>query len=350
MRLRTTAIALLLPVALLAGCGSGDGTNAQTAITTPTGTELPNAAGTGTDGSAQSSVAPTMGPEVPGATAVAQPVAKDQLPTASGKFGEKPALTFPKNPPPPSLQRQVLSEGTGKETKSGDHLVTNYLGQIWNGKVFDNSYDRKATTTFQIGVGKVVSGWDVGLVGVKVGSRVLLSLPPADGYKSTGNEGAGIKGTDTIVFVVDIVDAISSDQGGQADAKPVELPAGQPKVTGVLGKEPKLTVPAGTPQPKEAAVYPISTGTGEKVKEGDQLLAQYLAVRWDNQPVGSTWPGTDPNATGLTEAPVAKGGPFEKLAGMTIGSRVLLVLPPSAGQDGTQQPAIAVVVDIVGKS
>ena len=52
-------------------------------------------------------------------------------------------------------------------------------------------------------------GWDVGLVGVPVGSRVMLSLPPADGYGSAGNTSAGITSTDTLVFVVDIVQAIT---------------------------------------------------------------------------------------------------------------------------------------------
>ena len=58
-----------------------------------------------------------------------------------------------------------------------------------------------------IGAGQVIKGWDTGLVGQTVGSRVLLVVPPADGYGSAGSAQAGINGTDTLVFVVDILAA-----------------------------------------------------------------------------------------------------------------------------------------------
>ena len=58
-----------------------------------------------------------------------------------------------------------------------------------------------------IGQGKVIPGWDKGIVGQTVGSQLLLVIPPADGYGTTGNSQAGISGTDTLVFVVDILDA-----------------------------------------------------------------------------------------------------------------------------------------------
>ena len=197
MRLRAALVAvplIVLPMLAAVACSSS---SSSSSTGDSSGTET-----------ASSSEAATLGPSVPAATAVAAPVDASLLPTASGAFGEKPTLTFPSTPAVPSLQRTILSEGTGPVTASNDWLITNYLGQIWNGKVFDNSYDKGSTAAFQIGVGKVVPGWDVALVGVPVGSRVLLSLPPADGYGSAGSSGAGIGGTDTIVFVVDIVRAI----------------------------------------------------------------------------------------------------------------------------------------------
>jgi peptidylprolyl isomerase len=80
-----------------------------------------------------------------------------------------------------------------------------YLGQSWAGGVFDNSYDRGSSISFGIGVGQVISGWDEGLVGQQVGSRVLLSIPSHLGYGDRGVPQAGIKGGDTLVFVVDVV-------------------------------------------------------------------------------------------------------------------------------------------------
>jgi peptidylprolyl isomerase len=127
------------------------------------------------------------------------------LPTTSGSFGDKPFLTFPATPAAPELDVQVLSPGQGENVQAGDEIEVNYLGQIWNGRVFDNSYDRGAPISFRIGVGQVIQGWDDGLVGASVGSRMLLSIPPHLGYGDRGMPAAGIRGMDTLVFVVDIL-------------------------------------------------------------------------------------------------------------------------------------------------
>ncbi len=331
--MRVRALALFVPLAvgvLLAGCSSGGG-------------------GTPTSSSATTTAA-TLGPTVPAATAVAAAVPADQLPTASGAFGEKPTITFPSTDPPPSLQRVILSEGTGPVTQSGDWLITNYLGQVWNGKVFDNSYDRGSTSAFQIGVGKVVPGWDVGLVGVPVGSRVMLSLPPADGYGSSGNSSAGIGGTDTLVFVVDIVQAIGKDAAGQPDAEVQPAPQNAPQVSGDLGGPATVTVPSGTPEPTTPTVTVLAKGTGAPIQLG-QVLVQYAAVTWTGEDAGSTWagdPSTGTAAPGPQELPVATGGPFEGLVGVPLGSRVLVQIPASTDStSGSSQPAIAAVVDVL---
>lgn len=347
MRVRAAALGGFAALALLvAGCGSG-GTDAASSPATT--------AGTSASGSGSSSAAPTPGPQVPPATAVAAAVPADQLPATTGKFGEKPSFTWPKSSPPPSLQRRVLSEGTGATVKAGDYLVANYEGIVWGSeKAFDNSYDRKKTSSFQIGKGKVVPGWDTALVGVKLGSRVLLSLPPADGYGSAGNSGAGIKGTDTIVFVVDLVKAIPADAGGQTDVKQITLGKDLPTVTGALGEKPTITIPKTLAQPKTTTAHDISVGTGAVIKENDQVLVQYELSTWDGTQKEGTWPVAQPASeadaqrTGLTAIPMQKGTPFEQLIGKKIGSRVLLTTAPTSGTQG-ETPALAVVVDLVAE-
>lgn len=126
------------------------------------------------------------------------------LPSASGAFGDKPVLTFPDTPAPRELGVQVLSQGDGDTVEAGDDIKVDYYGQVWGGRMFDNSYDRGSAISFPIGVGAVIGGWDEGLVGKQVGSRVLLSIPPHLGYGERGMPQAGIGGTDTLVFVVDI--------------------------------------------------------------------------------------------------------------------------------------------------
>ena len=165
------------------------------------------------------------------------------LPEVSGKFGAKPKVAVEKgSAPSKKLDFTVLTEGDGRKVRKGDLLVADYLGKIYkSGKVFDNSYDRGAPSSFPIGVGGVISGWDEGLVGKKIGSRVMLSIPSDKGYKSTGNEQAGIKGDDTLIFVVDLVGAAANDTPLDASEVPPSTPT-KITVSGPLNAEPKVTV------------------------------------------------------------------------------------------------------------
>ncbi|KQW52919.1 hypothetical protein ASC77_00995 [Nocardioides sp. Root1257] len=118
------------------------------------------------------------------------------------------ALDFSGTPKPSGkLQSAPLIVGDGDVVKKGQTITVNYLGQVYKGaKPFDESYS-KTPASFAIGVGQVVPGWDKTLVGATVGSRMILAIPPADGYGTQGNSQAGIKGTDTLYFVVDILAA-----------------------------------------------------------------------------------------------------------------------------------------------
>ena len=111
--------------------------------------------------------------------------------------------------PPKALQVKTLVKGTGRVIKKGDNIVVNYNGYIWRtGKSFQSSWSNpNQPLQTVIGEGQVIPGWDTGLVGQTAGSRVLLVIPPAQGYGSAGSSQAGIKGTDTLVFAVDILAA-----------------------------------------------------------------------------------------------------------------------------------------------
>ena len=107
---------------------------------------------------------------------------------------------------------KTLVKGTGPAVAKGQTVVSQYVGAIWRtGKVFDSSWSRGTPFGFTIGAtpSQVITGWDKGLIGQTVGSRVMLVVPPAEGYGKTGSSQAGIKGTDTLVFVVDILGAVS---------------------------------------------------------------------------------------------------------------------------------------------
>jgi peptidylprolyl isomerase len=343
MRARALALSAIAAAALLtmASCGTDANTQSQSSSTASTSESSV------ADSTAQTSPAP----EDPADTAVASPVDASEMPTATGAFGEKPTITVPNTPAPDNLQRVILSEGDGAATQAGDIVLVNYLGQVWGGDVFDNSYDRGAPFSAQIGGAQrqVVPGWDVGLQGVKAGSRVLLSFPARDGY---GSEGSGdkIPGGASLIFVVDLISVYSADTGGQTDAAPQDIPTGWPTVGGSLGALPTLTVPATLPEPAEAGATLVAKGSGDPAVDG-QVLAQYYATSWDGSHTEQSWPdptGADPTAgTGPQALPLNSSSAFAPLLGMPIGSRVLLRTPANSTSG---VPAVAWVVDLIAQT
>ncbi len=102
------------------------------------------------------------------------------------------------------LQKTDITTGTGKEAVSGTTVTVNYTGTLTNGTKFDSSLDRNQPFTFQLGAGQVIKGWDEGVVGMKVGGKRKLVIPPEMGY---GNQATGsIPANSTLVFEVDLLD------------------------------------------------------------------------------------------------------------------------------------------------
>ncbi|MEE9965127.1 MAG: FKBP-type peptidyl-prolyl cis-trans isomerase [Propionicimonas sp.] len=118
---------------------------------------------------------------------------------------EKPFVDPPEGPAPTELQIIDIEEGTGPEATAGRQVAVHYVGVAFStGEQFDSSYDRGAPLTFPLGAGRVISGWDNGLIGMKVGGRRRLEIPPHLAY---GDRGAGgvIKPGETLIFVCDLV-------------------------------------------------------------------------------------------------------------------------------------------------
>jgi peptidylprolyl isomerase len=118
----------------------------------------------------------------------------------------KPEIEFPDRDPPTELDIQDISEGTGAEARPGQTVRVHYVGVAFStGEEFDASWNRGEPLEFQLGAGRVIPGWDQGLVGMKVGGRRQLIIPPDLAY---GDRGAGgvIKPGETLIFVCDLVD------------------------------------------------------------------------------------------------------------------------------------------------
>jgi peptidylprolyl isomerase len=135
---------------------------------------------------------------------------KAGLPTVTMTAGKPAVITVPKGVKPPTKTIvQPLVEGTGPVVKKGQTVRVAYTGALLkDGSVFDSSASRPEQPYFDFPIGgqQVIKGWDNGLQGQKVGSRVLLVVPPADGYGTAGSP-PKISGTDNLVFVVDILAA-----------------------------------------------------------------------------------------------------------------------------------------------
>lgn len=111
--------------------------------------------------------------------------------------------------PPTELQIVDLIEGDGATVTAGDGAVVQYWGLRWSdGGTFDASWTRGQPFTFALGAGQVIAGWDLGVEGMRVGGRRVLTIPPGLAY---GDRGAGnvIGPGETLVFIVDLVDTVT---------------------------------------------------------------------------------------------------------------------------------------------
>ena len=119
---------------------------------------------------------------------------------------DKPEIDPHDGPPPTDLEVTEITKGDGKEATDGSTVSVHYVGVAHStGEEFDASYNRGAPLDFRMGIGQVISGWDRGVQGMKVGGRRRLVIPPHLGY---GDRGAGgvIAPGETLIFVVDLLD------------------------------------------------------------------------------------------------------------------------------------------------
>jgi len=124
--------------------------------------------------------------------------------SAAGTSATAPTVTVPSGKPPTRLETADLITGTGPAAKAGDSVTVQYvLATYSSGKTIQSSWTGQPFV-FPLGAGQVIPGWDQGVVGMQVGGRRELIIPPSLGYGSH-SPGAGISANDTLVFVVDLV-------------------------------------------------------------------------------------------------------------------------------------------------
>jgi peptidylprolyl isomerase len=292
-----------------------------------------------------------------------------QFPTvSSSELGTDPKIVSSTDPPDNSVLK-ILKEGDGEKIKAGDVIAADYRGQVWEPSgaelpPFVNTFDSGVLWVGSID--SVIPAWNKKLPGVRVGSRVLLVATPDDAFGIDPPDGQPILPNDTLMFVIDVLDAYPRDTGPTGTKVTPGSNAKLPKVTGVA--DPRITIPAGDP-PSELLTALLVRGKGEKVPDKAWVSVQYTAVVWRTGKVfDSTWQrkgGPVPLASRLAVRGTPLNGKpgggvieglLKGLVGQTVGSRVLLVVPPGQGYGAAGLPdkgvrgddTVVFVIDILG--
>ena len=133
------------------------------------------------------------------------PLACSRTPDEPGTGEFKPAEGKPLPPPPTKLETEDVVVGKGREARTGDTVHVQYTGTLMNGTKFDSSYDHGGTPfKFTLGKGEVIKGWDQGVVGMKVGGKRRLRIPPDLGYGAKGSP-PNIPANAGLLFDVELV-------------------------------------------------------------------------------------------------------------------------------------------------
>ena len=281
--------------------------------------------------------------------------------TVSGAFGQTPVIKIPAAKAGHALAVKTLIQGTGPVLHTTDTFLSNYAIYLWSGTAHRLVQSTFGSTAHpgsgpQLLSGQLLPGLEKALVGQKMGSRVLAVIPPKDGFGSRGNPQVGIKGTDTLVFVVDLIKNFAGN--ASATGTPVsDGGKGLPTVTAVTGSAPTIKMPASTP-PTTLVTKTLLQGNGPVVIKGQTVVVQYVGATWATGKVfDASWNRSQPFGFTIDATPSKViPGWDQGLTGQRVGSRVMLVIPPAEGYGKTGNPQAGIkgtdtlvfAVDILG--
>jgi peptidylprolyl isomerase len=282
--------------------------------------------------------------------------------TVKGSFGHKPTVTIPAEQASTNLVISTPIKGSGAALKSGDSPLADVALYKWSGTKHTLLYSTYSNGPQIIPAQLGLSGLTTALKTAHLGSRVVAVLPPKYAYGSTGESQLGVKGTDTLVWVIDLLQQYSGSQsasGPQVSSGGNGLPSVTPKAA---GQAPDITIPKTSP-PTGLSVTTLIKGSGPKLTDGETVVAQYVGAIWRTGSVfASSWPSSqqpDGQLFGFQIGGNVIKGFTTGLRGVPVGSRVMLVIPPSQGYGpaggnanaGIQKDdTLVFVVDVLGSA
>lgn len=279
----------------------------------------------------------------------------------SGAFDKSPKVSIPAEKAGSKLVFSTPIKGTGAVLASGDSALANVALYKWSGTkhtLVDSTYS-SGPQIIPAQMGLV--GLTDALKGARMGSRIVAVLPPKYGYGSSGQSSLQITGTDTVVWVIDLLQQYTATQS--ASGTQVSTGGGKlPSVTAKTGEAPVVSVPKNATPPKKLSVTTLIKGSGPTVAKGDTVVTQYVGVNWRTGKVfGASWPSSQDAAGQLLSFQVdgtqVLPGLSDALAGIPVGSRVMVVIPPALGYgpEGGQSSAgikktdtLVFIVDVLG--
>lgn len=309
-RRRLSGLVVALLTLFLAACNA---TTNPTTSASPSSTQfLPTTGASSASSSASASASATVRPSIVPATNL------DGI-TTSGDFGKAPTVKIPTPWGVDKSQNKTLVQGTGPAVTSSSIIEINYWGANgYTGKVFDESFASGKTISYA--VSGFITGFQSGVIGQKIGSRVLIGITGADGYDAQGgNSDIGILVGDCLVFVVDIVSASLPEPSGTA----VTPASGLPVVSSDI-KSPTVTIASTQAAPTSLVVQPLIKGAGKAVTATSTIRADYAEYAWSTGKLVKQTYGYSP-LDGALSATIP--GWQTSLVGQTVGSRVLLIVP-----------------------
>jgi peptidylprolyl isomerase len=268
--------------------------------------------------------------------------------SVSGAFNQAPKVTIPAQAPTSTLSYHTAIKGSGGPMVPGDVTLANVVLYKWSGtkhSLVESTFTPGENSGPQLVPTNVgLPGLASALKGQQIGSRVLAVLPPKYAYGKSGNSNIGVTGTDTLVWVIDLLQQFSpgsSVSGSQTSNGGGSLPT----VTAKAGAQPTVSVPKGSP-PSKLSVTTLVQGTGPKLTTGQTVVAQYVGVNWRTRKVFSaSWPSstqTDGEPFAFKLGGEVLTGWNDGLPGVHVGSRVMLVIPPSLGYGAAGQSSAGI--------
>jgi peptidylprolyl isomerase len=257
--------------------------------------------------------------------------------TVTGERLKTPTVEFAAPFAVDKTMTKVLVEGDGQAIDPNGIAVAFYYGVNGRtGERFDDNFTSETEgvdpTPAPFPLKQVVPGFRLGLGDQKIGSRVLIAMPGSEGYDEMGgNTSAGIALGDTLVFVVDITDGSLLGPEGKTITPPADLP----KVAETDGKV-TITIPDTAP-PKELVTQVLIEGAGAKLTPESVLISHYVFYSWNTKSeLKRVYEEVDMGVLNTAIQGLATG-----LEGKTVGSRVLLIIPPDqAFPDGSNDPPV----------